>query len=143
VPLSWHRCALFAQLRVGIVPIVKLKLVSSPTRVRPANPNEWEVFYAIDAHLLRGNWLCGGPLDFPEGSIAGRGSRLTFSVTGPFVEVILGLGARPVAPPFRHRAPMRFLLREPEYVRQVRRLLLSFFHLSIECSRGLALRLVN
>jgi hypothetical protein len=81
-----------------------------PYKGQTSEPDWWEVFYAIDAHLLRGNWLCGGPLDFPEGSIAGRGSRLTFSVTGPFVEVIVGLGARPVAPPFRHRAPMRFLL---------------------------------
>jgi hypothetical protein len=40
--------------------------------------------YASHASLLRGNWLCGGPLDF-QAAASGR-SGDSVSVSGPFVK---------------------------------------------------------
>jgi len=41
--------------------------------------------YASDAPLLRGNWICGGPLDFPAAVFAGDGSSFAFPVAGASV----------------------------------------------------------
>ena len=62
--------------------------------------------YATHVRLLCGNWLRGGSLDLQARSGASRGSG--FAVSGKGLDVDLavkGLGARPVAPPFRQRAP--------------------------------------
>jgi hypothetical protein len=50
--------------------------------------------YAIDASVLRGNWLCGGPLDFSAASGAGRRSRHTLSIAGTSVERLFRAWAR-------------------------------------------------
>jgi len=34
-----------------------------PLRINEVD-SEWGVSYASDASLVRGNWICGGPLDF-------------------------------------------------------------------------------
>jgi hypothetical protein len=60
--------------------------------------------YEVHASVLRGSWLCGGSLGISKG--AGGGSGLAFAVFGSSVE---SLGARPVALPFRQRAPDLFL----------------------------------
>src|SRR5882672_11596546 len=81
VPLRWHGCALYALLRVAIVPI---ELVTDPPLKVPV-----DLFggaYADDAFVLCGNWVRGGPLDFPEGTNALSRSRNAFQVVGPSVE---------------------------------------------------------
>jgi hypothetical protein len=50
------------------------------------------VVYEDDAPVLCGNWLCGGPLDFSAS--ASHGPRHTVSISGPFVDICRGLGAR-------------------------------------------------
>src|ERR1700674_3613190 len=59
--------------------------------------------YEVHASVLRSLGLCGGPLGVPAS--AGSGSRLAAKVFGSPVK---GLGARPVALPFRQRAPFLF-----------------------------------
>lgn len=84
--------------------------------------------YANDASVLCGDRVCGGPLDFSQTTRAGSGPSHAVPVPGPFVERFFGLGrARPVAPPFRQRAPgplllfseisCHFFLRQPRFVR--------------------------
>ena len=64
--------------------------------------------YAKDASGLRSNWLCGGSLDFQAAS--GDRSSHTVSFAGSSVkQVFSGLGARPVAPPFRQARAHCFL----------------------------------
>ena len=58
--------------------------------------------YEVCASVLRGSGLCGGPLGIPAS--AGGGSSFAPSFFGSSVE---NLGVRPVAPPFRQRAPIR------------------------------------
>jgi len=61
--------------------------------------------YANDASVLRGDWLCGGSLAVPARGSASRRSGHAFSVSGVAVERFYqGLGALPVASPFRLRA---------------------------------------
>ena len=100
VPLRWHGCALFGSRLVDIVPI--------DPDVPPLNDQIERSGgdYANDASLLCGNWLCGGSLDFPARSDASRRPSHSVPVSGTSVESCTGLGARPVAPPFRRRAPI-------------------------------------
>ena len=59
--------------------------VSSSPKGPRVDP-DWGVFYAKDAPVLCGNWLCGGPLDFQAASIVGRRPSHAVPVTGPSVE---------------------------------------------------------
>jgi hypothetical protein len=61
--------------------------------------------------VLCGSRLCGGPLGFSAS--AGGGSRVAVKVFGSSLKKLgSGLGARPVAPPFRQRAPIAFFSAE-------------------------------
>jgi len=54
-----------------------------------------EVFYENDAPVLRGDRLCGGPMDIQAASDAGGRPSQQVSVTGPSVEGFYrALGAR-------------------------------------------------
>jgi hypothetical protein len=65
--------------------------------------------YEVHASVLRGSWLCGGSLGISKAG--GCGSGLAFAVFWSSLEAGLeSLGARPVALPFRQRAPDLFLL---------------------------------
>jgi hypothetical protein len=56
---------------------------------------DWGVFYENDAPVLRGDRLCGGPMDFQAASDAGGRPSQQVSVTGPSVEGFYrALGAR-------------------------------------------------
>ena len=79
VPLRWHCCALFTLSRVAIVPI---EMNVPPLRIKTSR-FDWGC-HEDDASVLCGNWLCGGPLDFP--AAASSGPSHSFPVSGPFVE---------------------------------------------------------
>ncbi len=87
VPATWHGCALFNCNGVVIVPI---EFDVPPLRVRLSR-SDWEVVYASDAPLLRGNWLCGGTLVLQAASRC-SGSGQSLSNSGPFVERFVELG---------------------------------------------------
>jgi hypothetical protein len=86
-------------------------LGSSPVGSNEVDP-DWGVFYAEDEPVLRGNWLCGGSLDFQAAS-RGRPSD-TVSVAGSSVDSLPGLGRAPRCASLRQRAPIAlFLLFHP------------------------------
>ena len=62
--------------------------------------------YEVHASVLRGSGLCGGSLGFP--ATAGGGSCVAATFFRSSLEI---LGARPVARPFRQRAPSLPFLR--------------------------------
>ena len=62
--------------------------------------------YEVHASVLRSSRLRGGPLGIPAS--AGGGSGFAVKVFGSSLAWGSGLGARPVALPFRQRAPFHF-----------------------------------
>jgi len=58
--------------------------VLPPLQVIEAEPGG---IHASNAPLLCGDWLCGGPLDFPAASSAGSRPSDSFSIAGAFVDL--------------------------------------------------------
>jgi len=58
--IRWHCCALSDLRVIGIVPIVRMKFSPEGEKIGP----EWGGIYESDSPMLRGDWLCGGPLVF-------------------------------------------------------------------------------
>jgi len=128
VPLLWHRCALFDCERVAIVPI-EVDVGISPTESLRSIP--------IGGCLCERCICSMRPLALRWHAGFSSGKRWSTQLHGSGLRdfcrtVFPGLGVRPVAQPFRQRAPIASFLIPEVIVTKVCRYRAGFFALSIQ-----------